>query len=168
MNLRVTMTLDPALVNLADGVTRELAYKVLPNALDAAAAIVEPMLIAELPDGDISGSRALQSAKSKAIWNTKLKEQTGIKRVRPRKNTVLRIVGVKPAGAHAKFDHGDKAIQGEGRVHVLWGKGFAKVNPRKQRYDIAKVVQVKVMPAVVAVVKTHLESALANGELLKP
>ncbi len=165
------MTLDPALVNLADGVTRALAYKVLPNALDAAAAIVEPMLIAELPDSDLTGSRDLQTKDSRRIWNTKMKRETGIKRFRPRRNTVLRIVGVKPEAAHARFDHGDKALQGEGRIHKLamWGPNrYAKVNPRKQRYDIAKVVQVKVMPAVVAVVKTHLESAVANGELLKP
>lgn len=165
-NFRAYMVIDPELINIADNVSRALKFKILPAALDAAAAIVQPVLIAELPDGTVS--RRLQTAESKKKFPTKLKAETSIKRFRPRKNTVLRIVGVKDAAAHAKFDHGTKALDGVGRVHILWGKGPAKVNPRRQRHDIARIVEAKVAPAVNAVIKQHLEHAVATGEILKP
>ena len=166
---RAYAVIDPAIVNIADNVSRSLKFKVLPAALDAAAAIVQPVLVAEIARlADGTESRKLQTEKSKRKFPTKLSAETAIKRFRPRKNTVLRIVGVKESAAHAKFDHGDKALRGEGRVHILWGKAKAKVSPRRQRHDIAALVKVKVMPAVEALVKKHLESAVATGEILKP
>lgn len=162
---RVTFEIPPELVKLADGIGRNLATKILPNALDAAAAIVKPALVAELPDG--TESRKLQTPKSRKLWPKKLKAEVAIKRFRPKRNTVLRIIGVKVGAGHAVFDHGDKALRREGRVHILWGKKAAANSPRKQKYDIAKIVAVKVEPAVTAIVKKHLEHAVASGELLK-
>jgi hypothetical protein len=165
---RATVTIPPELASLADTVNRNLVLRVLPNALDAAAAIVEPTLTAEISDkADGRESRKLQSAKSRRLWPHRLKSSVTVKRFKPRNHTVLRLVGVKTNAAHAIFDHGDKALYREGRTHILWGKKQARVSPRRQRHDIAKVVAVKVAPAVHAVVKRHIEHAVAKGELLR-
>lgn len=175
--MRVEMTIDPAIVKIADTVSRNLQNKILPKALDAAAKMVIPALIAELPDGRQDdgrgyGTRELQSRKSKERFPTHMKEQVGVKRFRAKRGAVLRIVGVKARSAtgvgagHVNFDHGEKA-KSIGRTHILWGKGPAKVNPRVQKKDIARVVQVKVAPAVEAVVKQHIDHAVSTGELLR-
>lgn len=168
MTHRATLTIPPELANLADTVNRNLVLRVLPNALDAAAAIVEPVLTAEISDkADGRESRKLQSAKSRRLWPGRIKSSVAIKRFKPRNHTVLRLVGVKQSAAHVIFDHGDKALYREGRTHILWGKKRARVSPRKQRHDIAKIVAVRVVPAVNAVVKKHIEHAVATGELLR-
>ena len=164
MTFRVEMKIPPELVSLADHVNRNLVDKILPRALNEAAMVVEEFLIAELPDG--TESRKLQTAAVRAKFPDKVKNETGIKKVRKKKHSVMRVVGVKSKRAgQVHFDHGDKG-RGRGRIHVLWGKGFAKVNPRQQKHDVALMVRTKAEPMVFNIVQKHIDHAIRNGEVL--
>ena len=111
--------------------------------------IVRAFLI-HLPDGVASGTRALQTKKSRDRFPTHAKDKLVTKQMSDTFG-VLQLVGVaKPKGtekgaAHIRFDHGEKARKGVGRKHVLWGRfKETRTQPplfRRQMYDVRELVR---------------------------
>ncbi len=118
---------------------------VLPRALEKAGAVVARAIKPELPDGEKSGTRALQSESAAKRFPTHMKDHVRRKLVSDATG-VLKVIGVSAEAKHVNFDHGDKG-KSVGRVHVLWGKALRKPpgGPlRKQLRDIPKIVEGKV------------------------
>jgi hypothetical protein len=123
-----------------------------------------------LPDGDLSGTRALQSPKSRARFPSKLKNSLVSKQVKDHAG-VLQLVGIgkkttrgkKPA-RHVRFDHGDKGRKGVGRKHVLWGRFNEKrTQPplyRRQVYDVRELVRLEVRDRCVQIVTDAVRKAI--------
>lgn len=161
--LDVNMKMDMNLDNKAYTFQKTLVMTVLPRALDKAAVVIKAAMLPELPDGIESGTRALQSEKSRTRFPGRMKDQVRRKLISD--NTgVLKIVGVGSKAKHVNFDHGDKA-KSIGRVHILWGKKAAEPPLRRQLDDIPKIVESKVEAQVRTIVAATIRTAIANGEL---
>lgn len=96
-------------------------------------------MIKHLPDGRASGTRALQSAKARERFPFHMKDHVASKQVKD-PTGVLQMVGLTRKAQHAHFDHGEKALKGVGRKHVLWGSyDTSRTKPpllRRQQYDV--------------------------------
>ncbi len=169
MGMSVSFKVDSKVSNLADNVNRNLTEKVLYNAMDRAAKEVQSMLVPELPDSRLTGTKRLQSKRTKAKFPNHMRDQTGVKRLRKLQTAVGRVIGIKSPGnggkgaTQVRFDHGKKGMS-TGRIHKLWWvKGvhekYARVNPRVQRKDIAKIVIRRAVPVVERIVADDIRKA---------
>ena len=143
-----------------------LVQEQISPALRRCVPLMRRALLRHLPDGRASGTRALQSAKSRERFPNHMKDHIASKQV---KNAVgaLQMVGLKSrVVAHVNFDHGDKA-KTLGRKHVLWGAPWDanRAKPpalRRQMYDIPERVANEVRDQCIQIVVDAIAKGIAK------
>lgn len=143
------LTFDPKLTAYIAGLPDKMLHEAFPRVVNRIVPPIKASIIEKLPDGQASGTRALQSAKTQARFphTIQLKKNVGRKTISDSTGLLL-IVGVSSKAGHVNFDHGDKAKKGEGRLHKLWwidGKREVYATPkfRKQTVDISLQVRLE-------------------------
>lgn len=167
--MAVHFKVSSEVANLADTVNKNLVDNVLYKAMDRAAKHVQTTLIPELPDSRVTGTHRKKSKAVRERFPNHMRDQTGVKRLRKLQTAVGRVIGIRSPGDGGKgagqvnFDHGKKAMT-TGRVHKLWWvdgvhEKYARVNPRVQRKDIAKIVIRRAAPVVEQIVAEDIRKA---------
>lgn len=122
--------------------------KIPEEALQKGAKVIQAHLEKRVPDGWASNngdppSRSLQTEAVRNRFPLHMKDHVGIKTISDEFG-VLKLVGVQTKVGQVNFDFGDKAMKGEGRHHVFWGREAAlPPTPRYRRNleDIAAEVR---------------------------
>lgn len=127
------LELSPLINSLENEFQKRLVQEAMPRVSDQIAVAAQASMIRRLPDGIASGTRAKQTKAVRAKFRYHMNKQVRIKPLFDRTG-VARLVGVETKAKQINFDMGKKA-KTVGRVHILWGKGPAKVNPRIQRQE---------------------------------
>jgi hypothetical protein len=155
--------LTPLVDRLAVEIRQQLLQEAIPPAAKMIAAKAADIFRSKLPDGVASGTRAKQSAKSRARFPYHMRGTVRTKAIQDNAG-ILVISGVDSKGRHVRFDFGKKAAT-VGREHILWGKGPA--NPpmriqRKQLQDIPGQVKREIGPIADATIRSAVLRALQN------
>lgn len=160
--MEVTMTVPKELLELVH-TDKWLVRDHLEPAMRKTVPIIKAAFLRHLPDGRASGTRDLQTEKSRERFPNHMKDHLGSKQIKD-PGGVLQIVGVTNKAAHVRLDHGDKARKGEGRKHVLWGHFKAdRTQPpayRRQMYDIRERVRDEVQSRCFFIVIDALTKAI--------
>lgn len=152
-------------VDAITSLDRTIREKVFPRVLAKVAAPIKASMVAKLPDGQASGTRAKQSKKTRARFphSITLKRNVGRKTISDTLGVLL-LTGVTTKAGHVRFDHGDKA-KTTGRVHKLWWidgvrEVYATPMMRKQSQDISLLVHNEFAPKIERIVVDELRSEL--------
>jgi hypothetical protein len=145
--LNYKITFNQAAIDKINELPKKIVEEIFPRVATRIVAPMKASIVAKLPDGQASGTRAKQSAKTRARFphEVQLKNNVGRKTIRDTTGFLL-IVGVSSKARHVNFDHGEKAKKGIGRLHKLWwidGKHEVYATPklRKQTQDIPLIVR---------------------------
>lgn len=143
------------ILKLLDKLPADIRAKrgVTDKALRAAAPIIVDAALSEVPDSDQTGTRYVQSGKSKRIWKHKLRRMISFNLVKYNYSSFV-VVGAKnPEGNMAHF------VQPKNRRHILWGKKEALAGYRYTR-DWMRIAWRKSQSAFLNKLRTVLSSEI--------
>lgn len=162
------ITFDQRAIDYIEGLPKKMLDEVFPRVVGRVVAPMKASIVAKLPDGQASGTRAKQSRKTRDRFphSIQMKNNVGRKTIRDTTGMLL-IVGVRSEAGHVNFDHGDKAKKGVGRLHKLWWidgvrEKYASPPLRKQTQDIALQVRTEFEGKISKILIDEISKELAK------
>jgi hypothetical protein len=165
--VRSKLTVDPRVSKMLDLLPDKVLREIFPKVIRRATAPVKDFIVGELKDGQVTGTRAKQSKKTRMRFPPEIqaKKNVGSKRVTDTTGTLV-IVGVSSNAKHVNFDHGEKAKYGTGRKHVLWGKfDESRKSPplmRRQHVDISFRAKTEFAPKITVMFEKEVARAISS------
>ena len=157
------LVLNPILADLETRFQSALVKRAMPIAAKQISELAQAKFIAMVSDGIASGTRAKQTDRVRRRFKLHMNREVKIKPILG-PTGVASVTGVDKKVGQVNFDMGEKA-KTTGRLHVLWGKAFAKPPLRIQRQehqDIPLKIQAEMESVATSIITAEILKALGN------